>query len=178
MDYRNHLKLSIPPPSLPSLLSVSTTTIQDPNSSTAFRMTIQVPDRSATAPDIRRFIAQVLESEYDTDPDFASQIAGAWRIGRGSELHDAKLEYFQQVFGVEIGFCLFRSVLEARDKQWQNSRTAALFTCKLPCLLPWIKGICYATDGLLTRTVAFVFTPALTIWILPRMLSKSSETRG
>ncbi|KAL4811360.1 hypothetical protein BDV18DRAFT_155964 [Aspergillus unguis] len=90
-------------------------------------MPLPIPDRSARAPAIRHFITQLLISEYDTDPASASEIARAWQIGRGAELHDAKLGYFQHVFGPEIGFCLFRSVLEARDIAWLDSRVGRGF---------------------------------------------------
>lgn len=93
-------------------------------------MTLDIPDRSASAEDVRRFIADVLVSDYDTDRDFAVETARAWRIGHGAELHDARKKYFEGIFGVEVGFCLYRSVLEARDKQWQSSHIGILFKCK------------------------------------------------
>ncbi len=93
-------------------------------------MAADIPDRSANAAHVRRFITDVLVSEYYTDPNFASETARAWRIGRGSELHDAEQKYFEELFGVEIGFCLYRSVLEARDKEWQNSHIGSMINCK------------------------------------------------
>lgn len=125
-------------------------------------MTLDIPDRSASAEDVRRFIADVLVSDYDTDRDFAGETARAWQIGRGAELHDARLKYFEDVFGAEIGFCLYKSILEARDKEWQSSHIGILFKCKLPlsfangrsksrphriqgasfCHLSWPFGLC------------------------------------
>lgn len=93
-------------------------------------MATDIPGRSANAAHVRRFITDVLVSDYYTDPTFASETARAWRIGRGSELHDAKQKYFEDLFGAEIGFCLYRSVLEARDKTWQSSRIGVLITCR------------------------------------------------
>lgn len=93
-------------------------------------MATDIPDRSAHAAHVRRFITDVLVSDYYTDPNFASETARAWRIGRGSELHDAKQKYFEDLFGAEMGFCLYRSVLEAREKAWQDSRIGVLITCK------------------------------------------------
>lgn len=95
-------------------------------------MATHLPDRSASAAHVRRFITDVLVSDYDAEPDFASETARTWRIGRGAELHDAKERYFVDIFGVETGVCLYRSVLNAREKQWQNSRTGILFKCRLP----------------------------------------------
>ncbi|BCS27782.1 uncharacterized protein APUU_60830A [Aspergillus puulaauensis] len=103
-------------------------------------MAIHIPDRSASSADVRRFITDVLVSDYDAEPDFASETASAWRIGRGTELHDANQRYFVDIFGVEIGVCLYRSVLNAREKQRQNSRTGILFKwahLSVPILAIW-----------------------------------------
>lgn len=97
-----------------------------------WKMALDIPDRSASAENVRRFIADILVSDYDTDRDFAGETARAWQIGRGAELHDARLKYFEDIFGAEIGFCLYRSILEARDEQWQSSHIGILFKCKLP----------------------------------------------
>lgn len=119
-------------------------------------MAADIPDRSANAAHVRRFITDVLVSDYYTDPNFASETARAWRIGRGSEFHDAKQKYFQDLFGVEIGFCLYRSVFEARDKQWQNSRTGLLINCKSSAYNPYLLTDYYLRwSAHLTQGVSF-----------------------
>ncbi|KAI9376427.1 hypothetical protein BJX61DRAFT_489883 [Aspergillus egyptiacus] len=81
----------------------------------------ELPDRSASAAEVRSYITQTLLSRYNANREFAEHAACAWQIGRGAELHDASLTFFQQVFGTEVGFCLHRSVLDAREDAYKKS---------------------------------------------------------
>ncbi|KAL4785969.1 hypothetical protein BJX76DRAFT_322681 [Aspergillus varians] len=81
----------------------------------------KIPDPSATPEEVRSYLTHILTTKYTTDPEFAKEASASWKIGRGAELHSGNLAYFQQIFGNEVGFCLFQTVLEARQKAWQNS---------------------------------------------------------
>ncbi|KAB8222799.1 hypothetical protein BDV33DRAFT_56576 [Aspergillus novoparasiticus] len=81
----------------------------------------RIPDRSAGPEQVRNYIRQTLTSKHKTDDNFAEEAARSWRLGRGSELCDATLEYLQEIFGVDIGLCLFHSICEDRDDAWEQS---------------------------------------------------------
>jgi hypothetical protein len=81
----------------------------------------KIPDRFATTEEVRSYLTQILTEKYTAHPEFAEEACASWKLGRGAELHDANLEYFQQIFGNEVGFCLYGKVLKARQKAWQNS---------------------------------------------------------
>ncbi|KAE8140488.1 hypothetical protein BDV38DRAFT_239763 [Aspergillus pseudotamarii] len=87
----------------------------------------RIPDRSAGPEQVRSYIRQTLTAKHKTDDDFAAEAARAWRLGRGSELSDATLEYLQEIFGVDIGFCLFQSICEDRDNAWEHSYIGMLY---------------------------------------------------
>ncbi|KAL3490656.1 hypothetical protein BJX62DRAFT_206843 [Aspergillus germanicus] len=95
----------------------------------------KIPDRSATTEDVRSYLTQILTEKYAAHPEFAEEACASWKLGRGAELHDANLEYFQQLFGNEVGFCLHRKVLEAKQKAWQNSYAGIACVGKLTHLL-------------------------------------------
>ncbi|KAB8235520.1 uncharacterized protein BDW43DRAFT_35153 [Aspergillus alliaceus] len=86
----------------------------------------RVPDRSACPKEVRSYIVQTLTSKHKTDQHFAEEAARLWRVGRGSELHDTTLKYFQEIFGVDVGLCLFQSVREDRDEVWERSYTGII----------------------------------------------------
>ncbi|KAB8262970.1 hypothetical protein BDV32DRAFT_119805 [Aspergillus pseudonomiae] len=81
----------------------------------------RIPDRSAGPEQVRTYIRQTLTSKHKTEENFADEAARCWRLGRGSELHDATLEYLQKVFGVDIGLCLYNSVREDKEDAWEQS---------------------------------------------------------
>ena len=91
----------------------------------------RIPNRSATHEEVRIYIAQTLISKHNAGHDFAEDTARSWRLGRGSELHDAKLEYFQEIFGVDAGLCLFQNVCEDRDDAWKQSGIGVICFCGL-----------------------------------------------
>ncbi|KAL3450320.1 hypothetical protein BJX65DRAFT_270580 [Aspergillus insuetus] len=95
----------------------------------------KIPDRSATTEDVRSYLTQILTEKYAAHPEFAEEACASWKLGRGAELHDANLEYFQQIFGNEVGFCLYRKVLKAKQKAWQNSYAGIACVGKLAHLL-------------------------------------------
>ncbi|CEL08564.1 hypothetical protein ASPCAL11713 [Aspergillus calidoustus] len=81
----------------------------------------KILDRFATTEEVRSYLTQILTEKYTAHPEFAEEACASWKLGRGAELHDANLEYFQQIFGNEVGFCLYGNVLKARQKAWQDS---------------------------------------------------------
>jgi hypothetical protein len=93
------------------------------------RMT-RIPDRSAGPEQVRSYIRRTLTSRHKTDDNLAEEAARSWRLGRGSELYDATLEYLQEIFGVDIGFCLFQSICEDRDNAWEKSLVGIICSCK------------------------------------------------
>lgn len=95
---------------------------------------IQIPDRSAGLEQVRTYIRQTLTSKHKTDENFADEAARSWRLGRGSELHDATLEYLQKVFGVDIGLCLFNSIREDKEVTWEQSYIGIICNCKFAFL--------------------------------------------
>ncbi|KAL5341494.1 hypothetical protein BJX70DRAFT_358951 [Aspergillus crustosus] len=100
----------------------------------------QIPPRSAGVEEIRTYIRQTLKSTYHTDEKLAEEAALSWRIGRGSELQDLSLDYFQRVFGVDIGLCIFRSVVGDQYAAWERSLfgivcTSVYFTSALLLLV-------------------------------------------
>jgi hypothetical protein len=93
----------------------------------------RLPPRSANAEEIRSYIRQTLTTKYHADQSLADEAALSWRIGRGSELHDVPLNYFQQVFGVDVGLCLYQSVCEDLHAAWEQSRVGIACDCKFKC---------------------------------------------
>lgn len=96
---------------------------------------IQIPNRSASPEEVRIYITQALISKHNASHEFAEETARLWRLGRGSELHDAELGYFQQLFGVEAGLLIFRSVCEDRQDAWARSPIGRLCNCKLSIII-------------------------------------------
>ncbi len=91
----------------------------------------RIPDQSASAAQVRYYITQTLVARYHLDATAAEETAQAWKLGRGAELHDASTGYLQELFGVEAGFCLSRSILEDRDGAWESSIVGRVLYCKL-----------------------------------------------
>lgn len=89
----------------------------------------KLPVRSASAAEVREYIAQVLLSRYNADREVAEEAARSWRLGLGAEIHDASLEFFQQVFGAEIGFCLYRGILDDREQAYELSLRGKFVLC-------------------------------------------------
>ena len=81
----------------------------------------KLPSRSASVEEVRRYVAEVLESEQSPSPDHANSIADQWQIGRGSILRDANLEDLKQIFGINAGLCVFQYLREGEDKEWHAS---------------------------------------------------------
>ncbi|KAL3465580.1 hypothetical protein BJX64DRAFT_252693 [Aspergillus heterothallicus] len=101
--------------------------------------TPSLPPRTATANEVRAFLTETLITKYNfADENLAEAATENWRVGRGAELHDASLEYFQQLFGVEVGFCLHRSVGEEKKKV--NVRSPEGFFYGIFGLCIWIFG--------------------------------------
>lgn len=90
-----------------------------------------IPDPSASSAQVRYYITQILIAKYHLEHTSAEQTARAWKIGRGAELQDASFEYLQQLLGVEVGFCLSKSILDDRDEAWVRSIIGRFLYCKL-----------------------------------------------
>ncbi|KAL2822111.1 hypothetical protein BJX63DRAFT_378126 [Aspergillus granulosus] len=98
---------------------------------------VQLPDRSASAAEVRSYITQILLSRYNADSEFAEETVQRWQLGRGAELHDASLNFFQQVFGDEVGFCLYRSVLDDRNEAYEASLRGKFLSGLFPVSTAW-----------------------------------------
>lgn len=93
----------------------------------------KLPAPSAGPNEVRAYIARVLMSKHDAASDFAEEISNLWRLGRGSELREAPVNYFKKVFGDETGWFLFRIVREDELEDWQRSTVGLVSFCKCPC---------------------------------------------
>ncbi|CDM32822.1 hypothetical protein EN45_042060 [Penicillium chrysogenum] len=133
----------------------------------------RIPNRSATYEEVRIYIAQTLISKYNAGHDFAEDTARSWRLGRGSELYDAKLEYFQEVFGMDTGLCLFQSVCEDRDNAWKQSVIGVIcfwMTIVSAALLFWfhILPLLRGQTGSPSQLLLFGLTRAIYAYLSPR----------
>ncbi|KAL3475841.1 hypothetical protein BJX99DRAFT_229059 [Aspergillus californicus] len=84
-------------------------------------MSLQPPSYSATPEGIRNYFIQVLKTKYNATDDVAEKAVSPWQLGRGKELHETSQTYFKDLFGPEIGLCLYRSVKEDRSKTYERS---------------------------------------------------------
>lgn len=89
-----------------------------------------LPKASDNEEEVKSYVIHTLISKYGTSPDFASQCAQRWQLGRGSELLSARLEYLQEIFGTDVGFCLFQSIREDEDASWQHSVAGTFSECE------------------------------------------------
>ena len=116
----------------------------------------QIPDRSAGPEQVRTYIRQTLTSKHKTEENFADEAARCWRLGRGSELHDATLEYLQKVLGVDIGLCLYNSVREDKEDAWEQSYIGFICNCQIlsqMCIVSYRRINSYNRDTLRLRCV-------------------------
>jgi hypothetical protein len=84
---------------------------------------------SASPNEVRAYLVRVLTSQ-DISADVADEIAKKWRLGRGSDLHDASIAFLQGIFGKSDGWMLYRIVQEDALKDWQQSTLGILTFCK------------------------------------------------
>ncbi|KAI9930800.1 hypothetical protein MW887_011558 [Aspergillus wentii] len=77
-----------------------------------FNIPSTFPSSTATPNEVRTYLAQVLASKHDTNPDYANETANKWVLGRGSHLHKATQDDFISTFGREVGGYLYSSVQE------------------------------------------------------------------
>ncbi|PMD16012.1 hypothetical protein NA56DRAFT_608299 [Hyaloscypha hepaticicola] len=80
----------------------------------------KLPAPSAGVKEVRAYLVQVPMSQ-DISADVADEIANKWRLGRGSELHDASRTFLQDIFGNYNGWMLYRIVEEDALEDWQQS---------------------------------------------------------
>lgn len=84
-------------------------------------MSPKLPSRSASVKDVRRYIAQVLESEHGATPDHANAISEQWQLGHGSLLRDTDLRDLKEILGANAGLCVFQCLREGEDAEWHRS---------------------------------------------------------
>ncbi|KAL4883843.1 hypothetical protein BJY04DRAFT_183336 [Aspergillus karnatakaensis] len=106
----------------------------------------QIPSRSADAEEVRNYIRHALITKYQADKSLAEEAASSWRLGRGRELHDLSLEYFQQLLGVEVGLCVFASVCEDQNQAWERSLLGNI-----------CSGMLYGSTGSVLFSTARIF---------------------
>ncbi|KAE8146125.1 hypothetical protein BDV25DRAFT_144003 [Aspergillus avenaceus] len=125
----------------------------------------QLPAQSASPEEVRRYIIQTLTSKHLTDEKFAEESARSWRVGRGVELHDADLAYFQAIFGVDVGLCLFRSVAEDQNEVWEKSPLGKFSFCVMVVLFLLVMG--YHTGSFVESEMNLSFAePLFGIWLI------------
>ena len=88
----------------------------------------KLPALSAGVNEVRAYLVRVLMSQ-DISADVADRIANKWRLGRGSELHDASRAFFQDIFGNYNDWRLYRIVQEDALEDWQQSTIGILTFC-------------------------------------------------
>lgn len=71
---------------------------------------IPIPLESANSSEIRRFVVNVLEGQYDIDREHAQKIAQLWTVGSGRELRQFPAGLFIQLFGQQAGWVLYKEV--------------------------------------------------------------------
>lgn len=85
----------------------------------------------AAGPDaVRAYLAQALVSHNATSYDLANGVAGLWGIGRGSELREAPVKFFTEIFGDFNGWLLYRIVHEDELEEWKHSIVGIISFCK------------------------------------------------
>ena len=89
----------------------------------------KLPALSAGVNEVRAYLVRVLMSQ-DISADVADEIANKWRLGRGSELHDASRAFLQDIFGKSNGWMLYRIVQEDALEDWQQSTIGLLTFCE------------------------------------------------
>lgn len=58
-----------------------------------------LPDRSAGPKRVREYLTETLISNHDIPPDRAEKLAFRWKHGRGSDMQNAKVSLFENLFG-------------------------------------------------------------------------------
>lgn len=89
----------------------------------------KLPAPSAGVNEVRAYLVRVLMSQ-DISADVADEIANKWRLGRGSELHDASRAFLQDIFGNYNGWMLYRIVQEDALEDWQQSPIGIVTFCE------------------------------------------------
>ncbi|KAE8330718.1 hypothetical protein BDV39DRAFT_21496 [Aspergillus sergii] len=119
----------------------------------------RLPDRSACPEQVRNCFIQTLTSKHKTDPNLAEEAARSWRFGRGSELHETTLKDLQEVFGVDVGLCLFQSIREDRDDAWERSYIGT-----------FCNGMLYLSAAFLLWSITLYFSGYRTSLSFPLLL--------
>lgn len=69
-----------------------------------------LPANTATPPQVRLFIEDLLISTRDLSSEHARRIADRWTLGTGHELRSYQVGMFRHVFGIEEGWIIFKEV--------------------------------------------------------------------
>ncbi|PYH43186.1 uncharacterized protein BP01DRAFT_393746 [Aspergillus saccharolyticus JOP 1030-1] len=119
----------------------------------------KLPAKSASAAEIRAYLAWMLVSKYQTSPELAQSTASRWQVGRGKELCEFSLGNFKAQFGEDIGLCLYKGVCEDEYNDWRSTRTAKI-----------ARGLLITSIvGLIVLIILFIF---------PGFLSTTPESSG
>lgn len=139
------------------------------------------PAQAAGPSEIRTYILQVLMTQDGTTSEVANEIANLWRVGRGSELRDASVQLFKEIFGSYTGWFLYRIVHEEILADWKRSTVGIISFRKYPCSLPSVILItkCFkcVIDALIIAIVIsiFVVLRRLVPYIFKGSVPESSE---
>lgn len=95
------------------------------------QMSPKLPSGSASVEEVRRYIAQVLESEHGAASDNANGISDKWQLGNGSIFRDTNLQDLEEIFGINAGICVFQCRRKGEDAEWCRSFEGICIRCKL-----------------------------------------------
>lgn len=93
-----------------------------------------LPEKIATADQIRDFLVHLLTSKRGLALDHARRIASKWTIGNGKELRSYPPSMYLDIFGREDGWVVYKEVKTCiiRAEQSKKTELSRIGQCKRP----------------------------------------------
>lgn len=93
-----------------------------------------LPEKTATADQIRDFLVHLLTSKRGLALDHARRIASKWTIGNGKELRSYPPSMYLDIFGREDGWVVYKEVKTCiiRAEQSKKTELSRIGQCKRP----------------------------------------------
>lgn len=93
-----------------------------------------LPEKTATADQIRDFLVHLLTSKRGLALDHARRIASKWTIGNGKELRSHPPSMYLDIFGREDGWVVYKEVKTCiiRAEQSKKTELSRIGQCKRP----------------------------------------------
>lgn len=92
-------------------------------------MKLQFPPDSATPNEVRRYIELTLVDKHDATPEEASEIASRWGFGRGYDFRKTDSHAFSQLFSIDVGPYLHRTVYQHQTDDWDEAFQGRCYYC-------------------------------------------------